>query len=73
MHISGMTQPMGSIPPGQLIMPSPQSTGHMGGQWKGHSSPMATQDSGPMQPMVSIGPGQGMLPSPQSMGGFQGQ
>merc|ERR1711890_48296 len=26
-----------------------------GGQWKGHSSPMATQDSGPIQPMDPMG------------------
>ena len=66
-------QPIGSMAPGQLIMPSPQSVGGILGQWKGHWSPSATQESGIMQPMGSMSPGQGVIPSPQSMGAIGGQ
>ena len=67
-------QPIGSMSPGQLNIPGPQSVGGIGGgQWKGHSSPSATQVSGIMQPMGSMGPGQLVIPAPQSMGGMGGQ
>merc|ERR1712130_33453 len=70
MQVSDPMQPMESMGPGQLIMPSPQSMGGICGQKNGHSAPSATQDSGPIQPMVSIGPAQFIMPSPHSMGGM---
>ena len=67
-------QPMGSMSPGQMNIPSPQpGFGIGGGQWKGHMSPSGMQISGIMQPMVSMGPGQLFMPSPQAMGGIGGQ
>merc|ERR1712088_1298708 len=66
-------QPMESMGPGQLIMPSPQSMGGICGQKNGHSSPSAMQISGIMHPMGSMSPGQVIMPSPQSMGGICGQ
>ena len=35
MQISGIGHPMGSVSPGQLLIPSPQSTGGKGGQGAG--------------------------------------
>merc|ERR1712045_832031 len=72
-QVSGIMQPMESMGPGQLIMPSPQSMGGICGQKNGHSSPSATQISGIMHPMGSMSPGQFVIPSPQSMGGIGGQ
>ena len=34
-HVSGIMHPMGSMGPGQLVMPSPHSMGGMGGQGAG--------------------------------------
>ena len=67
-------QPMGSMSPGQMNIPSPQpGFGIGGGQWKGHMSPSGMQISGIMQPMMSMAPGQLFMPSPQAMGGIGGQ
>jgi len=76
MHMSFIGHPLGSNGPGQLIIPSPQSTGDQGGQLAaaassggGHCSPAAqstmTQFIGVSQPFSSTGPAQLDMTNPQ--------
>ena len=72
MHMSGIMHPLGSMPPGHIIISGPQEVGHIAGHIF-PSMPMGPIEgmhmSGIWHPFQSIPPGHSMVSGPHSRGG----